>query len=89
MRLVRYQGNREIWACRDCAAETPLLDCHCCERRGVHLAVAQPDAENLWDCTFCGNRKRQCGHCGKGWMVAAARVLPTCSQCRREGFDLA
>ena len=88
MRLVRYQGSREIWACRDCAAETPLLDCHCCERRGVHLTAMPAGAENIWDCAFCGNRKRQCAHCGKGWVMAQASGRNSCSHCGREGLEV-
>lgn len=81
MRLVRYQGSVEIWACRACGAETPLLDCHCCERRGVHLAMTLPGGENVWDCASCGNRKRQCVRCAKGWIVALGGESGTCSHC--------
>jgi hypothetical protein len=87
MRLLRYQGSREIWACRACGAETPLLDCHCCERRGVHLAVVRAGFEPVWDCDFCGNRKRQCAQCGKGWMTNRSEGPAVCSSCGRQGIE--
>jgi hypothetical protein len=80
MRLVRYQGLRDIWGCRDCGAETPLLDCPCCERRGVHLARRNAGG-NTWECLFCGNRRQQCRHCGKGWVAAVAAAPAVCSHC--------
>lgn len=81
MRLTRYQGHLEIWACRACAAETPLLDCHCCERRGVHLQHENPAGANDWGCAFCGHHKRQCGACGRGWLQDDGKGGQACASC--------
>jgi len=81
MRLTRFRGNLEIWSCRTCGAETPLLDCLCCERRGVHLQRENSASGNEWCCSFCGNQLRQCGVCALGWLQDNGRGACACTRC--------
>lgn len=72
MRLVRFDNRQEVYACRECAVETLLLDCHHCERR---LVRRLPDSEQgiaRWACYRCRVTKHKCPSCGAGWVLANA-----------------
>lgn len=71
MRLVRFEDRQEVFSCRNCKAETLLLDCHLCERRSVRRL---PDSDNhiaRWACHRCRITKHKCPSCNKGWVVPA------------------
>lgn len=81
MRLLRYQGEREIWACQDCGEESMLLDCHLCERRGVRRAGQTDQQVEWWACHRCEVPQYRCPACGKGWLHPGDSGEWTCGHC--------
>jgi hypothetical protein len=68
-RFKRYDKNLEIWGCADCGNESPMLDCHCCERREVSQSGENEHGVHTWTCNYCGFAKLQCPNCHKGWLL--------------------
>ncbi len=81
MRLLRYQGEREIWACSQCGEESMLLDCHLCERRGVRRAGQTDQQVEWWACHRCEVPQYRCPDCGKSWLQPADDGHWHCPQC--------
>lgn len=66
MRLVRFEGSREIWQCRQCGEESRVLDCPLCEQRAVRRCSPRGGRER-WACSRCQVNQYPCRHCGCGW----------------------
>lgn len=81
MRLARYQGEREIWACAHCGEESPLLDCHRCERRGVRRAGTTALQVEWWACHSCDVPQYRCPGCGRSWLEPSPDGHWCCPQC--------
>lgn len=69
MRLVSYQQRRELYACQQCQVESLLLDCHYCERRGVHRLPDSGQGVARWACQRCRIIQHKCPNCNAGWVV--------------------
>lgn len=83
MYLKRFDGAREIWACRDCGEEAVRLDCQYCEKRGFYLHALHLEG-NRWRCEYCRTERVQCPLCGKGWLQLHGSELccNACHQCQ-------
>ncbi|WP_101759408.1 hypothetical protein [Oceanicoccus sp. KOV_DT_Chl] len=90
MRLVRFDRRQEVFACRQCQAETLLLDCHYCERRTVRRLVDSSGGVARWSCHRCEVVMHKCPNClqrqQQGWIVSNAILSKgqsgfTCQRC--------
>ena len=73
MRLVRFENRQEVYACRQCHAESLLLDCHYCERRTVRQ-LADAQGVQRWACHRCQVTQYKCPSCNSGWVIAQAAL---------------
>lgn len=80
LRLLRFEGSRGIWACRQCGYETRLLDCHTCERTLIRRLGRNAAGCGVWACVNCRQPKLACPHCAAGWLEAAGNGL-RCAHC--------
>jgi transposase-like protein len=69
MRLVRFEGRQEVFACRECGQESLMLDCHLCERRAVRQLPDAATGVARWACDRCRIPKYKCPECKQGWVV--------------------
>lgn len=67
-RLRRFDGSRDIWGCPHCNAESAMLDCHLCERRGVIRQGTGPTGGEIWACHRCQVPQYRCLGCGLRWL---------------------
>ncbi|ROS01158.1 hypothetical protein EDC56_1586 [Sinobacterium caligoides] len=97
VRLVRYQAGLEVWACRQCDYESPVLDCHTCERRLVRKQGNNSAGHELWSCYNCAKPKLKCPSCRRGWVMhrslffefkpTAAQGEYCCDHCDQSWLD--
>lgn len=81
-RLVRYENGLGVWACRRCGYETPLLDCHTCERRLIRRLGRNRAGTEVWSCYLCQAPKLACPSCHAGWIVAGEQGSADCTRCK-------
>lgn len=80
LRLVRFEAGRDIWRCRECGAESLVLDCSLCEQRTLRRVRGGQGPER-WACSRCQVEQYRCPHCPTGWMREQGAGRWRCDTC--------